>query len=109
MNGNHATLVPEPPEGDPAWERALKAWRVPALPSLSEKTMKAVFDQLVGQGYDNNGRLMLKVRWFGYGPREDTWEYVEDLPTEKVRQYCQRHQLAVRRRRGVDELSSTPQ
>ena len=41
---------------------------------------------------------MLKVRWFGYGPREDTWHYVEDLPSEKVRQYCQRHQLQVRRR-----------
>jgi len=109
INGNHATLAPEPPEGDPAWERALKAWSVPSLPSSSEKTMEAVFDQFVGQGYDNNGRLMLKVRWFGYGPREDTWEYVEDLPTEKVRQYCQRHQLAVRQRRGVDELSSTPQ
>ena len=109
INGIHATLAPEPPEGDPAWERALKAWRVPSLPSSSEKTMEAVFDQFVGQGYDNNGRLMLKVRWFGYGPREDTWEYIEDLPTEKVRQYCQRHQLAVRQRRGIDELSSTPQ
>jgi len=30
INGNHATLAPEPPEGDPAWERALQAWRVPA-------------------------------------------------------------------------------
>jgi len=67
--------------------------------------MEAVFDQFAGNGYDNNGRLMLKVRWFGNGPREDTWEYIEDLPTEKVRQYFQLHQLAVRRRRGVDELS----
>jgi len=72
INGNHATLAPEPPEGDPTWERALKAWRGPPLLSSSEKTMEAVFDQFVGQGYDNNGRLMLKVRWFGYGPREDT-------------------------------------
>jgi len=109
INGNHATLAPEPPEGDPAWARALKAWRVPSLPSSSEKTMEAVFDQFVGQGYDDNGRLMLKVRWLGYGPREDTWEYVADLPTEKVRQYCQRHHQSVRQRRDVDELSSTPQ
>jgi len=41
---------------------------------------------------------MLKVRWFEYGAREDTWHYVEDLPAEKVRQYCQRNQLKVRRR-----------
>ena len=81
INGNNAAVTPEPPEGDPAWERALEAWRVPSPPSSSEKKMEAVFDQFVGQGYDNNGCLMLKVRWFGYGPREDTWEYVEDLPT----------------------------
>jgi len=109
INSNHTTLAPEPPEGDPAWERALKAWRVPSLPSSSAKTMEAVFDQLVGQGYDHNGRLMLKIHWFGYGPREDIWEYVAGLPTEKVRQGCKRHQLSVRQRRGVDELSSTPQ
>jgi len=109
MNGHHATLAPEPPECDPERERALKAWRVPALPSSSETTMEAIFDQFVGQGYDNDGRLMPKVRWLGYGPWEDTWEYIEDLPTEKVRQYCQRHQRAVRQRRGVDELSSNPQ
>ena len=24
--GNHATMAPEPPEGNPAWERALEAW-----------------------------------------------------------------------------------
>jgi len=109
INGYHATLAPEPPEGDPAWERALKAWRVPSLPSSSEKTMEAVFVQFVGQGYDDHKRLMLKVRLFGYVPREDTWEYFEDLPTEKVRQYCQRHNLSGRQKRGVDELSSTPQ
>jgi len=109
INGNHAPLVPEPPEGDPAWERAPQAWRVPLLPYSCGKTMEAVFDQFVGQGYDDHRRLMLKDRWFGYGPRGDTWEYVEDLPTEKVRQYCQRHNLSVRQKRVVDELSSTPQ
>jgi len=95
-NGNHATRAPEPHEGDPVWERALAAWQVPALPSSSTKAMKAVFDQFVGQGYDEKGRLMLRVRWFEYGPREDTWEYVEDLPSEKVRRYCSRHNVALR-------------
>jgi len=30
---------------------------------------------------------MIKVRWFGYGPREETWHYVEDLLTKKVRKH----------------------
>jgi len=50
VNSSHATLAPEPAEGDPAWERALKTWRVPSLPSSSEKTMEAVFEQFVGEG-----------------------------------------------------------
>jgi len=41
---------------------------------------------------------MLKVRWFGYGLREDSWHYVEDLPAEKVRRHCEQHRLTVRRR-----------
>jgi len=32
INGNHAIRAPEPPEGDPAWARALAEWQVPALP-----------------------------------------------------------------------------
>ena len=88
INGNHATRAPEPPEGDPAWARALEAWKVPALPSTSVKPAEAVFDKFVGHGYDERGRLMLRVRWFGYGSTSDTWELVEGLPTEKVRKYC---------------------
>jgi len=91
--GNQA---PEPPEGDPVRERALAAWQVHALPSSSTKTMEAVFDKFVGQGYGEKGHFMLRVRWFGYGPREDTWEYVEDLSSEKVRRYCSRHNIALR-------------
>jgi len=97
INGNHATRAPEPPEGDPAWARALAAWRVPSLPSSASKPIESVFDHFVGHGYDEHERLMLKVRWFGYGPREDTWHYVEDPPTENVRKHCQRHQLTLRR------------
>jgi len=98
INGNHATRAPEPPEGDPAWERALSAWQVPSLPSSDSIPIEAVFDHFVGKGYDEHERLMLNVRWFGYGPREDSWHYVEDLPAEKVRKHCVRHRLTVRRR-----------
>jgi len=62
INGNHATLAPEPPEGDPAWARALAAWRVHSLPSSASKLIEAVFDRFVGQGYDDQERRMLKVR-----------------------------------------------
>jgi len=98
INGNHSTRAPEPPEGDPAWARALAAWRDSSLPSSASEPIEAVFDRFVGQGYDNHKRLMLKVRWFGYGPREDSWHCVEDLPAEKVRHHCARHLLTMRGR-----------
>jgi len=41
---------------------------------------------------------MLKLRWFGHGPGEDSWHYVEDLLAEKERKHCMRHRLTVRRR-----------
>jgi len=72
INGNHATWGPEPREGDPAWARALVAWQVPSLPSSARKPNEAVFDHLVRQGYVEHERLMLRVLWFGYGPREDS-------------------------------------
>ena len=96
INGNHATWAPEPPEGDPAWARALAAWRFPSLPSSACKPIEAVFDRFVGQRYDDQERLMLKVRWFGYGPREDSWHFVEDLTVEKFRHHCARHRLTMR-------------
>jgi len=98
MNGNHATRAPELPECDPAWSRALAACLVTLLPLSDTKQLEAVLDHFVGQGYDEHERLMLRVRWFGNGPREHTWQYVEDRPCEKVRQYCHRNQLQVRRK-----------
>ena len=98
IKGNHAIRAPEPPEGDRAWARALAAWQVPSLPSSASKPIEAVFDHFLGQGYDVQERLVLKVRWFGYGPREDSGHYVTDLPAEKVPQHCRQHRLTVRRR-----------
>jgi len=62
VNGNHAAWAPEPPEDDPAWERALAAWQVPSLPSSASKPIETDFEHFVGQGYDDQERLMLKVR-----------------------------------------------
>lgn len=99
INGNHAIRAPDPPEGDPVWARALAAWQVPTLPSSKDdKPLEAVFDKFVGYGYDDNGRLKLKVRWYGYGPRSDTWENVETLPREKVRKFCRDMGITPRRR-----------
>ena len=98
INGNHATRAPKPPERDPAWARALAAWKVPSLASSASESIEALFDHFVGQEHGGQERLMLNVRWFGYGPLEDSWHYMEDIPAEKICQHCRRHRLTVRRR-----------
>ena len=98
INENDVTRAPEPPEGDPAWARAQAAWRVPFLFLSARQPIEANFDRFVGQGYNDQKRLMPKVRWFGYGPQEDFWHYVEYLPPGKIRQHCARHRLTMRRR-----------
>ena len=73
----------------------VRAWGAASTPSSGSKPIEAVFEHFVGQGYDKHERLMLKVRWFGYGPREDSWHFVEDLPAGQVRKHCMPHRLTV--------------
>ena len=94
VNGQDVVKVAPPPAGDPAWARALEAWRLPSLPAAKQGPQEYVFDKFIDHGWDEDtDRLMLRVRWFGYKAKDDTWEYVEDLPAEKVRAYCARNEI----------------
>lgn len=94
VNGNDVVQAPGPPTCDSAWARALDAWKTPILPSSSDGRREPGFDMFVAHGWEEaTKRLMLRVRWFGNGPKGDTWEYVEDLPAENVRAYCARRDL----------------
>eukprot|EP00170_Pyropia_yezoensis_P003575 contig_14927_g3585 len=92
--GQDVVNVAPPPPGDPTWARALKAWRLPSLPAATQGPQEYVLDRFVDHWWDEDAnRLMLRVRWFGYGAKDDTWEYVEDLLAEKVRPYCARNDI----------------
>lgn len=100
VSGNHIARAPAPAEDDPAWDRAREAWALPELPS-SKDIHEPIFEKFVSHGWDDDdGRLMLRVRWFGYTSKDDTWIHVEDLPRDKVRQYCQRKKMDTRPRSG---------
>ncbi|KAF9074486.1 hypothetical protein BDP27DRAFT_1214332 [Rhodocollybia butyracea] len=36
-------------------------------------------ERIVDAGEDSNGEVSLKVRWFNYAPKDDTWESLTDL------------------------------
>lgn len=61
------------PADDPAWERALKAWRVTALSPFKSVANAFVFDAIVDHGWKaHTNCLLLRVRWFGYLANDDT-------------------------------------
>jgi len=52
-----------------------------------------VWDRFLTHDVDDDGELWLKVRWWGYGPEEDTWERKLKFDPRTVRQYCRRKRL----------------
>jgi hypothetical protein len=49
-----------------------------------------VFERITGMKKLNDGTLRYKVRWYGYGPEDDTWEPRAHLPAASVRRYHRR-------------------
>ena len=41
-------------------------------------------EQLLDRGVAEDGSILFRVRWKGYGPQDDTWEPEEDLLREMV-------------------------
>jgi Chromo (CHRromatin Organisation MOdifier) domain len=49
-----------------------------------------VFERITGMRQRSDGGIQYKVRWYGYGPREDTWEPSAHLPEDALRRYHRR-------------------
>ena len=51
-------------------------------------------EKLLDSAVAEDGTILFRVRWKGYGPKDDTWEPRSNLPREMVSAYEQRHHLA---------------
>ena len=60
--------------------------------SLGDMT-EYVIDHIISHRRDSSGSMLLKIRWFGYDSREDTWEPIFNIPPELVRRYVKRRRL----------------
>jgi Chromo (CHRromatin Organisation MOdifier) domain len=50
-------------------------------------TDEFVFERITGMKKLNDGTLRYKLRWYGYGPEDDTWEPSAYLPAASLRRY----------------------
>jgi Chromo (CHRromatin Organisation MOdifier) domain len=55
-----------------------------------------VIDKIVDHGVDEDGLMRVKVRWYGFTEKEDTWEPVANLPRHFLRLYARRVKIPVR-------------
>ena len=50
-------------------------------------------DNIVDHGVDGEGIMRVKVRWYGFTEKEDTWEPVTNLPRHFLRLYARRQKI----------------
>jgi hypothetical protein len=55
-----------------------------------------VVDRIVDHGVDEDGLMRVKVRWYGFTEKEDTWEPVVNLPCHFQRLYARRVKIPIR-------------
>ena len=44
-------------------------------------------ERIVGHAEEPGGGRLYRVRWYGYGEDEDTWEKEDGLPRQFIRRY----------------------
>jgi hypothetical protein len=62
----------------------------PTDPMLGSSKEGHVVDRIVGLRKEQDGIPRYRVRWYGYGREDDTWEPWEHLPEPLVRSYDRR-------------------
>jgi len=104
VSSDHVTPAPALEADLPLWDRACEVCGpdVP-LPQTRREGHEFVFDRVVDWMWRDDDALLLKVRWFGCNPEEDTWKNSTDLPRETVRKYASNMGLSLPglERRGI--------
>jgi Chromo (CHRromatin Organisation MOdifier) domain len=49
-----------------------------------------VFERITGMRQRSDGSIQYKVRWYGHGPSDDTWEPSAHLPKDALQRYHRR-------------------
>jgi Chromo (CHRromatin Organisation MOdifier) domain len=68
----------------------------PAPPSPDENPYEEfAIERLLSHGVDDDGNVVMRVGWFGFGSDDDTWEPITHLPKLLVKRYAKRNKMAI--------------
>ena len=65
-----------------------------------------VVDKIVDHGVDGEGIMRVKVRWYGFTEKEDTWEPVTNLPRHFLRLYARRQKIPLPLLSGISRVAT---
>ena len=65
-----------------------------------------VVDKIVDHGVDGEGIMRVKVRWYGFTEKEDTWEPVTNLPRHFLRLYARRQKIPLPIITGISRVAT---
>lgn len=85
VSNDLVTRAPPPSRRDPSRRK-----RTAILIQTESEGREYVYVKFVDHAWEK-GKLLLKVRWFGFNPGDDTWEPSERLPVADVVAYTKRH------------------
>lgn len=54
-----------------------------------------VIERITDHGFDDDGTLLLRVKWLGYSDNDSTWEPAQHVAYNTVKRYCNRRHIDV--------------
>jgi hypothetical protein len=63
------------------------------IQQYEEDATEYVIERVIAHGRNENGDLVVRIRWAGYGSSDETWERPQDLRESVLRRYERRKNL----------------
>jgi hypothetical protein len=55
-----------------------------------------VIERSLSHGVDDDGNIVMRVRWFDFGSDADTWQPITHLSKLLVERYAKRNKIAIK-------------
>jgi len=88
---DYVTGDPAPLVRDSKWTRALRAQALFKVGDQIKESPDVFFERFLNHGWEDDGKLKVRVKWFGFRENEATWQFSSSAPGETIRTFCWRN------------------